>query len=156
MNFFESLSPKDRRAILGLLAFFFLVVILWGLNASFSYKNASMSRLNQVKALRTSLYSHGTRLSQIQSSQSKKDVMGLDQSLLSLASSSAKEKKLQFKRAQPDGNSRLNVTLEDTNFDTLIHWLSDIQNVYGIEVAQLSIEKSKREGFVNARVTLKR
>lgn len=156
MKYFENLSQNDRRALWILLAFAISTIAFWGLKISFSYKNTSISYLNEVKVLRTSLYSHGNRLSQLESVHTKKSVIGLDQSLLSLASSSAKEKKLQFKRAQPDGDDRLNVTLEDINFDVLMHWLSDTQGMYGIEVAQISIEKAKRDGFVNARITLKR
>jgi len=150
------ISDRDKLALLVLATFFISILIYFGVRISFDYKNEAMDDFRESRLLLMDISGNGRKISMLENSQKSRAKMGSDQTLLTLASISAKEKDIAFKRFQPDGDSLLQLWLEDANFDTLLRWLFEIETKNGIRVAQISVERTKRDGFVNARVTLVR
>lgn len=77
-------------------------------------------------------------------------------SLLGLVDRSARQADLddQVSRVQPDGRSSVRVWLDEAPFNQLIEWLDDLQRATGVEVSDLTVERTNDKGLVNARLTL--
>lgn len=77
-------------------------------------------------------------------------------SLLALADVSARGAGLAdaLKRVEPTGSNSVRVTFEIANFDALANWLEALARDYGVRVSDLSVDKVRGIGLVNARVTL--
>lgn len=56
--------------------------------------------------------------------------------------------------SQPSGDGGLNVRLEQTSFDGLIAWLSQLRENYGVHVDSAVIEAGNAVGTVNASLVL--
>lgn len=54
----------------------------------------------------------------------------------------------------PDGGNGLRLRLEGAPFDALIEWLANLQNQYGVSVADATIDAAAAPGLVNASITL--
>ena len=50
----------------------------------------------------------------------------------------------------------VSVRLKSANFDSIIIWLADLENKYGIIARKVKIEQSKTDGAVDAQITLER
>jgi len=156
MKFFSRLSDRDRAALTALIVFFVALFLYWAVQASFSYRIKTSAAFRESRLLLVDIYSYGKKISLLEASKKSKINAGSDQALLTLASSSAKDKNISFKRFQPDGDNLLQLWLEEVNFNVLLWWLSEIESKHGIGVTQISVERTKRDGFVNARITLMR
>jgi general secretion pathway protein M len=56
----------------------------------------------------------------------------------------------------PNGDRGMRVRLESANFDTLVAWLSSLQQQYGVSVESAAIDRSEKSGIVNASLVLTR
>jgi general secretion pathway protein M len=56
--------------------------------------------------------------------------------------------------SQPSGNGGLNVRLDQTPFDTLVAWLSQLHERYGVQVESATIDAGKGSGNVTATLVL--
>ena len=54
----------------------------------------------------------------------------------------------------PEGSHRLNVSLHEAPFDTMIGWLANLHRQYGVRVESASISRSGGHGEVNASLVL--
>jgi type II secretory pathway component PulM len=57
--------------------------------------------------------------------------------------------------SQPSGDGGLRVTLEQTSFDTLVNWLGQLSERYGVRVDSAVIERGNSSGIVNANLVLR-
>lgn len=76
------------------------------------------------------------------------------QSLLSTVSASARETGLNLQRFEPEGESRVRVTLENAVFTDVMRWLVEMERRYGVSVANLAADAQSVPGVVNIRLTL--
>ncbi len=79
-----------------------------------------------------------------------------DKSMLSLASSTAKQRNLTFKRTEPEGDNGLRVWLEDVSFNDLIMWLDTLNSRNGVVPKQISIDRQETPGKASAKIVLER
>lgn len=77
------------------------------------------------------------------------------QGLIGQIEQSARQKGLadQLKRIQPSGKTDISIWFEKSRFDTLLNWLAEMENQYGLQVENLEVERIE-SGIVNARVVL--
>ena len=59
-------------------------------------------------------------------------------------------------RIQPEGDVEVKVWIDGVSFDTLLRWISELENRYGISAQTVDIEKDAVAGQVNARLSLVR
>lgn len=156
MKIFSRLSKNDFRALVLLLIFFALLLFYWALSASFQYKDLATRAVSENHALLKSLYGHGRKISYLEKKRIANTKSGSDQSLLTVVSNTAKDKKIVFKRFQPNGDNELELWLENANFNVVLWWLSVIEQKNGIHVSRISVEQTDKQGFVDARITLMR
>jgi general secretion pathway protein M len=57
--------------------------------------------------------------------------------------------------SQPSGDGGLNVRLEQTSFDGLITWLSQLRESYGVKVDSAVVDAGNSPGTVNASLVLR-
>lgn len=78
------------------------------------------------------------------------------QSLLATVDRTAREGGLgpALKRVEPESSSNVRVWLDGATFDDLVKWLLALQQDYGIQVLNISVERQNDPGVVSARLTL--
>ncbi|MBF0137543.1 MAG: type II secretion system protein M [Magnetococcales bacterium] len=77
-------------------------------------------------------------------------------SLLSLADRSVRKQGLGLvlKRVEPEGQDKVRLWFEQAPFQSLLIWMEGLHDRYGVETANVSIEKGKSPGLVNAQLVL--
>ena len=77
------------------------------------------------------------------------------QGLIGQIEQSARAKGLadKLQRIQPSGKTDIGIWFEKSRFDTLLAWLTEMEQQYGLQVKTLEIERTE-SGIVNARVVL--
>ncbi len=77
-------------------------------------------------------------------------------SLLGLIERSAKQKKIKqsLQKVQPEGQKEVRVWMENVSFDLLISWLDLLNNRYGIQINEISLERGNTPGIVSGRILL--
>ena len=77
-------------------------------------------------------------------------------SLLGLIERSAKQKNIKgsLQKVQPEGQREVRVWMENVSFDQLISWLDLLTNRYGIQINDISLERSNTPGIVSGRILL--
>lgn len=59
-------------------------------------------------------------------------------------------------RTQPDGDKSVSLWIDDVAFDSLVRWLADLEQRYGIVAVSADVQRQSGSGLVNAHVTLAR
>ena len=57
-------------------------------------------------------------------------------------------------KIEAEGKQGIKVQMKAVNFNRLLQWLGDLQNRYGVNVKNLSVDIGEKPGMVSARVTL--
>jgi type II secretory pathway component PulM len=99
------------------------------------------------------LQSMAPQLAGLQSSQPR----ALRESLVVVVDRTARQSGLERSLAgsQPSGDGGLNVRLEQTSFDGLVSWLSQLHELYGIRVDTAEFDAAGTAGTVNASLVLR-
>jgi len=152
-EWYRKLPVNDQRALSWLMVFLIVAGGYWLLTYSYKYRINNLKILNEDRRL---LYDLHANAKKIKAQQSSQKVEGRDQSLLTLASSTAKEQQITFKRFQPDGDSTLRLWMESVNFNNLLIWLHSLDKKNGVSVEEIAVDGTATEGIVNVRLTLVR
>ncbi len=78
---------------------------------------------------------------------------GLEGSLLSVASSTAKNYELTFSRFEPMGDEKVRLWLEQVKFNSVVSWLGELETKKGVSAVDISLDSSI-PGYVSVRLTL--
>ena len=153
----QGLSPRDQR-VLGGGALVVALLLLWALLIE-PAQSARHSLQAQVQAAETDLafmQQAAQQLSGLQSAGSSHVFDRGGRSLLALADGSAGEARLgaAIKRIEPIAANRVNVWLEQANFDDVALWLEQLQRQFGVRVDELSLQRGSAVGQVDGRLTL--
>ena len=78
------------------------------------------------------------------------------ESLMALVDRTAKSGGMgtQIKRLQPEGSSKVRLWLEASPFDSLVRWLKQLEDKYGVYSEGVVIDSTDSKGRVNARLVL--
>lgn len=81
----------------------------------------------------------------------------LNESLVVVVDRSTRQAGLQkgLVGSQPSGDGGLSVRFEQTSFDSLVAWLSQLRESYGIRVDTATVEAGNAAGLVNASLVLR-
>ena len=96
------------------------------------------------------------KVKQLKSSQTHLSEGAGAESALSLINQSAKDLQLEkkIKRLEPTEEKGVRVWLDEVSFDTMLSWLAGLLERDGLIVSDLSVDRAKGEGQVNAVLTL--
>ena len=153
-QYLNQLTPRDRFALLVLSAFVGVIIILYGfLLPANRYAETSLSHYQQQKELLAWMQANEetARAKANQSSQA----IDRSQSLLTVASSTAKAQGISFKRFEPQGDNALRIWLDQVSFNDMLLWLNSLTEQQGIEIRQINIDR-REAGVVNTRLVLAR
>lgn len=161
-SWWQDLQQREQQLILGG-SLVLGIVILW----AFLWLPYQKNKNN----LQTQIQARGEQLIEItqivahtqaadKSPQSSNSALARgNRSLLRMTDESARAAGLAaaLKRIEPDTDKRVQVWLENADFDKLIAWLEVIESKYSIRVESTSINKvsKKTTGAVNARISLR-
>jgi len=151
-QYLERLEPRERRMVLfGAVAAVLLVIV-----ATVVPLQRSVAAVEQrVERKRDDLQWLRSMAPQLAGLQ-RTAPPPLRESLVVLVDRTARESGLtkSLVGSQPSGDGGLNVRLDQTPFDTLIGWLSQLRERYGVRVDSATIDAGKGSGNVNATLVL--
>ncbi len=151
-QFLARLSERERRIVLsGAIAAALLVVLATILQLQHSV-SAIQQRVERKRDDLSWLRSVAPQLAGLQSSAPP----ALHEPLVVLIDRTARDAGLQksLVGTQPSGDGGLSVRLDQTAFDALVAWLSDLHERYGVRVDSATISPGTGAGTVNASLVL--
>jgi len=157
---FEALEPREQKLVGAAGVLIALAILYGGIWQPFAKARARHeSELEAAHAIANSLVlAQAEVLSRGARGGGGGGVIGSGVSLLSAVDQASKSGTLSKppSRLQPDGENQVRVWLEDTQFDTLMRWMYELQNNYGLKIDVADIERQPTPGLVNARLSLTR
>ncbi|QIZ78420.1 type II secretion system protein M [Ferrimonas lipolytica] len=140
-------SDQERRLMVIAGPLLLLGIIYWGLWQPVQESLAQAQAQVKAETVALAQVKHNANLYASQDGQAgPKRTLG---SLSQVASQSAKENNLVIERMQPQGD-KLQLWLEDANFDRLISWLNEI-NQQGVQINALDLSVADEAGMVQVR-----
>jgi general secretion pathway protein M len=151
-QYLQRLEPRERRMVVfGAVAAVLLLIIAVVLPLQRSV-SAVQQRVERKRDDLQWLRSMAPQLAGLQGSAPP----ALRESLVVVVDRTAREAGLakSLVGSQPSGDGGLNVRLDQTPFDTLIGWLAQLREHYGVRVDSATIDAAKGPGNVTATLVL--
>lgn len=157
-QWFLSLAPRERvlvasAAVFAICALYYAVV--WQpLHAGAAEFE---QRIQRQRSLAVHVATMGAQADQLRA-QSHGNFRGENKSLLAIINGTSRTAGLgdAIQRIQPNGRDEATVTIEGAGFGSLIRWLRQLQQKYGVTVSALHVGRGENKGRVEARMTLER
>lgn len=158
-NWFDTLEIRERMFVMvggGAIVFAVFYFLVWMplasgqamLSTNVSALERAIAELKTITASRSG------------ASNSRTEVIGINQSLVVIVDSTLRERGLynSLQRSQPTRDNGIRVEFENAAFDDLILWLGELGNRYGLQIisGSFSAPRQDAEGRVNASLTLER
>jgi general secretion pathway protein M len=152
-------SPREQLALIAgaaVLLLFLLYLMAWQ-----PFSDALEQKRQLVKGQQATLSwmeSQMPEILRLRGNQVKTGKAGNNEALLTLVDRTAKQSRLrqQIQRIKPQGDKSVQLWVEQAAFDTLMKWLDELTEQYGIVIDSLNIDRQDLPGLVNARVVLQR
>jgi general secretion pathway protein M len=152
LQYLQRLQPRERRIVLvGAIAVLLLIIVATVLPLQRNVA-AIQQRVERKRDDLQWLRSMAPQLVGLQASAPPP----LRESLVVLVDRTARETGLakSLVGSQPSGDGGLNVRLDQTPFDTMVGWLSQLRERYGVKVESATIDAGKGPGNVTATLVL--
>lgn len=149
---YRGMEERDQFAIKILLLFFaavliYLIIIMPAKDFAKSAKDRYMKNQSTLQWMQANQGVFNSGVSQAVAARE-------GQSLLSLASNTAKNFGMSFKRFEPADGNALRLWLDDVNFNNLVQWIEALDKSYNIAVREITVDPSLRQGLVSAKIVL--
>lgn len=149
---FISLPPNDQKALKLLASFLLACALLFGgILPGYNYYQDSKQALLSSQEL--ALWMQQQRQNLPSPTATEEEAI-TDVSIMQLVSSSAEKAKIAISRLQPEGESRVRLWLNDTEFDAFIHWLQNLNSQHQLDISTISIDKTNTAGVVNVQTLI--
>jgi len=151
-EYLASLQQRERNLVYLMAA---ALLIALGYFAAYQPLENKLQRaassLEREISLQQWLEINGTKLAKLRAEKGKGNSSSgaLDQ----LVNSSARQFGLTINRLQPQ-NKKLNVTLENAKFKSVLQWLEQLQQQHGLTLENVDFRAESAPGMVRARVLL--
>ena len=150
----DAMPAKDRRALLLLTLFVAAVILIYAIMLpAHRYANDAAELHQQRAEILAWMQANESAARKLQAQPAKRSNPS-GQSLLSLATQHAQSNHLSFKRFEPFGEGGLRVWLDNASFNSLLQWLTTLQQKNGVLVKQVSIDRASKSGRVSAKLEL--
>jgi len=152
-QWWQSLVYRERM-IVSALAFLVIVLLCKALiwNPLYQGRDNALNSVNAQESLLIWMQTQAHLAEQLRGKSSTKQYNG--QSLSQRINGSAKQSKITIHRFQTAGDKSVQVWFEDTAFSTLLFWLEQVQSQYGIQLENIAISETAKQGRVNVRMRL--
>ena len=151
-RWYGALEANERSLVAGLAAFLVLVIVylgIWSPLADWSHR-ADAQYQHQMAVLE---WMH-QKEKEARAAGQRNEGTPESGSLLTVVANSAARSGVQLLRYQPEGAGGVSVVLQNQPFNTLIAWLSDLEQRDQVTVKQISIDDQSEPGMINARINL--
>jgi general secretion pathway protein M len=153
LQYLQRLEPRERRMVLfGAVAALLLIIV-----ATVLPLQRSVAAVEQrVERKRDDLQWLRSMAPQLAGLHSSAAAPRLTESLVVLIDRTTRESGLakSLVGSQPSGDGGQNVRFDQTSFDTLIAWLAQLHERYGVRVDSATIDAAKGNGNVTATLVL--
>jgi general secretion pathway protein M len=156
------MSLQTRERIILTVSAIILVLILIYLLIIEPYFESRAMLANNIQGTRQTLVwmqQARQQVNQLRAVTSPRVRAGKDKrSLLALVDITAKRRKIRtnIHRMEPQGRDGIKLTIDDVDFDKLIHWIGSIQLSQGVNVTRATVSRSDTPGLIDARLSLQR
>ncbi|MEQ6885071.1 type II secretion system protein M [Salicola sp. Rm-C-2C1-2] len=153
---YEQLSNRDRRALQIMLVALALAILYLGIwRPIVEFRGEGYERMQQARERVAWVSAREQDLKRIaQKGESGQGASLGDADLLKTVTESADRSGLPLQRFEPSGDDAMRLWLEAVPFTDLTQWLAHLQSKYGLAVDQASLDRTKKPGLVDARLTL--
>ncbi|MFZ8891435.1 MAG: type II secretion system protein GspM [Pseudomonadales bacterium] len=152
-QWFQQQSPSDRQRLRWLAGFLALVLLWVGVvNPVLSFRDRAAGALTQAQNDLTWLNSNYGALSAALAQRKQAAPQG--DAALDAVAASAQAHGLTLNRFSPEGGGRLALSLDQAAYPALIAWLLELAEERGLQVLNLSIDRTDTPGMVRARIVL--
>lgn len=149
---YRGLSERDQKALQLLCVFVLCVVVFFGFikPAKNFMDEARSDYVNESETLNWM----DTRKTQFLAGDSDALAQRGDQSLLSLASNTAKAFGMSFRRFEPVDDDALRLWIDNVNFNDIVQWVEVLDQSYNITLRELTVDQSSQTGLVVTKLVL--
>lgn len=151
-GYYAQLSSRDQKALKFLLVFLLgCIVVLGIIFPSYRFYSESKQTLLSNQKLLLWMTDNRDNVNQVTANQplSPKDLP-----LIQRVSASADDKGITISRLQPEGEQRVRLWLSNTDFNTFIQWLQDLNLQSTLDISTISIDKTNTPGVVNVQALI--
>lgn len=149
----QALSTRDQRALL-VMAACLIFFAAWTLVVTPILGHAQRQQDRYRAELENLAWMQANAAVAQQSARQASGALPPGQSLLAVINASAQAAGLSLQRFEPDGETRVRVTLEKAVFTDVMRWLVSLEQQYGIVTGSLTADSPGEPGLVNIRLTL--
>lgn len=155
---FFSLAPRERMmvsaALIAAVAALFYVAVWQPLHTGAAEIEQRIQRQRELAIHVTTLGAEAARLR----ARSQGNFRSENKSLLAIVNRTSRDAGLgsAIQRIQPAGPDKAAVTIEAASFNTMVRWLRQLQQKYGVTISALNVVRGENEGRIEARMTLER
>jgi len=152
LSWYRSREPREQRALLIGAIVTPLILLLFGFMTLQKNVSAAEARLKQK---RQDLAWLQAAVPQLVAQQQRFGNAGRpNESLLVTTDRVARESGLTLSGSEPSGNGALRVRAEKAPFDSVVLWLGQLTQRYGVSIENASIDATEADGIVNATLVL--
>jgi general secretion pathway protein M len=154
-QYLQQLSPRERLIVLGGAVLAVLLIITATVLPLQRRVSAASARVEQKRGDLIWLRSVGPQLAMLQVT--RPATPASNESLVVLVDRTARESGLgkSLGPSQPSGDGALSVRIDKVPFDSLVAWLSQLHERYGISVESASVDRANEAGMVTATLVLR-
>ena len=148
MTWFQALTLREKVLVLALLP-----IAVFSIGYQFAWLPLSVQREDYTKQIESYQLVKQTALLADQTANQLTAILPLPQNipLVSRITQSSDEAGIVLRRIETDGNG-IRVTLADTSFNELTFWLANLEQVSGVIVTAIEIDRRTEPGTVSARI----
>ena len=152
-QWFQQQSPGDQQRLRWLAGFLALLFLWVGLvNPVLSFRDRAAGALTQAQNDLAWLNSNYGALSAALAQRKQAAPQG--DAALDAVAASAQAHGLTLNRFSPEGGGRLALSLDQAPYASLIAWLLELAEERGLQVLNLSLDRTDTPGMVRARIVL--
>ena len=152
-QWFQQQSPSDQQRLRWLASFLALVLLWVGVvNPVLTFRDRAAGALTQAQNDLAWLNSNYGALSAALAQRKQAAPQG--DAALDAVAASAQAHGLTLNRFSPEGGGRLALSLDQAAYASLIAWLVELAEERGLQVLNLSLDRTDTPGMVRARIVL--
>lgn len=152
-QWFQQQSPGDQQRLRWLAGFLALLFLWVGVvNPVLSFRDRAAGALTQAQNDLAWLNSNYGALSAALAQRKQAAPQG--DAALDAVAASAQAHGLTLNRFSPEGGGRLALSLDQATYASLIAWLLELAEERGLQVLNLSLDRTDTPGMVRARIVL--
>ena len=149
---YQDLEQRDRKALLWLGLFLAAVMIIYGMILpSYHYYQGAKNRFFDQGELLVWVQDNAAT---VKSAQQNKQSERPKTPLMQAVTGSVSRFGIEVNRLQPEGD-KLRAWITKAPFGKSLQWLTELTRENGIEIEQISVEKTAKSGIVNIQCLLR-